>query len=91
MLLPWARAARRSCIGIWTAIAALAIGGLVGVGIALRVKLFAIAERLPVVRDLATARLERDVRGLLASYGRARFTTDATKYRPTTGRSAQAA
>ena len=69
----------------------LAIGGLVGVGIALRVKLFELAEQLPVVRDVATARLVRDVRGLLAGYGRARFTTDAAKYRPTTGRPAPAA
>jgi hypothetical protein len=69
----------------------LAIGGLVGVGIALRVKLFELAEQIPGVRDVATALLVREVRGLLARYGRARFTSDAAKYRPTAGEPAQAA
>jgi hypothetical protein len=60
----------------------IAVGSLVGAGIALRVKLFELAERIPIVRDIATSMLVRQVQGLLASYGRARFTTDATKYRP---------
>jgi len=69
----------------------LAIGGLVGIGIALRVKLFQLAERIPVVRDVATARLVREVQQQLSGYGRARFTTDATKYRPAADPSTQAA
>jgi hypothetical protein len=58
------------------------VGSLVGAGIALRVKLFELAERIPIVRDIATSMLVRQVQGLLVSYGHARFTTDATKYRP---------
>jgi len=69
----------------------LAVGSLVGAGIALRVKLFELAERIPVVRDIATSMLVRQVRGLLGQYGRARFTTDPTKYRPTAAAPATAA
>jgi hypothetical protein len=69
----------------------LAVGTLVGAGITLRVKLFELAERIPVVRDVATSILVRQVRELLAGYGRARFTTDATTYRPTVAVPAPAA
>jgi hypothetical protein len=61
----------------------LAIGTLVGLGIALRVQLFALADRIPGVRNVATAVLVRRVGDLLGRYGHARFTTDAGKYRPT--------
>ena len=61
----------------------LAVGTLVGLGITLRVKVFELAEQIPGVRDLATTLLVWQVRELLASYGHARFTTDAEKYRPT--------
>lgn len=69
----------------------MAIGMAVGLGIAAHVKLYELAERIPVVRDLATALLVYRVEGLLASFGRARFTSDASKYRPTSGASARAA
>ncbi len=69
----------------------LAIGMAVGVGIAARMKLFDIAEGIPVVRDLATSLLVQQVRDLLVQYGHARFTTDATKYRPAADAAAPAA
>jgi len=60
----------------------MAIGALVGLTLAARVKLYQLAERIPFVRDLATAALVRKVSNLLVRYGHARFTTDAAKYRP---------
>jgi hypothetical protein len=43
------------------------------------------------VRDVTTALLVRQVEDLLVQYGHARFTTDASKYRPTAGAGATAA
>jgi hypothetical protein len=43
------------------------------------------------LREAATALLVRRVEGLLASYGHARFTTDAAQYRPASGATARAA
>ena len=59
------------------------IGGLVGAGIALQVKAFEIAEKIPGVRDVASWILTKRVEQLIAGLGHARFTTDAAKYRPT--------
>ncbi len=69
----------------------MAVGMAVGLGIAAHMKLYDIAESIPVVRDLATTLLVYRVRGLLGSYGKARFTTDASKYRPASGTPAHAA
>jgi hypothetical protein len=60
----------------------LVVGTLVGLGIAAQVKAFELAESIPGVRELATAFLVKRVEQLIASYGHARFTTDASKYRP---------
>lgn len=59
------------------------LGTLVGVGIAAQVKAFELAEMIPGVRDVASWYLARRVEQLVAGYGHARFTTDASKYRPT--------
>ena len=59
------------------------VGALVGAGIALQVKAFDLAASIPGVRDLARAILLKRVEQQIASYGHARFTTDASKYRPT--------
>lgn len=69
-------------IGVPVGRSDVVIGGLVGLGLLLRVKLFDLAERIPVVRDFATQRLVRKVNDLLVRYGHARFTTDVAKYRP---------
>lgn len=61
----------------------LVLGTLVGVGIAAQVKAFELAEMIPGVRDVASWFLEKRVEQLVAGYGHARFTTDASKYRPT--------
>jgi hypothetical protein len=78
-------------IGVPIGRADLAIGGLVGLAIALRMKLYAIAEGIPWLRDIATALLVRRVRALLVRYGRARFTTDPARYRPSASATAPAA
>lgn len=59
------------------------VGSLVGAGIALQVKAFEVAEQIPVVREIASAFLAWRVEQLVAGYGHARFTTDASRYRPT--------
>lgn len=59
------------------------IGSLVGAGIALQMKAFDVAEWIPGVREVATAILVKRVEQLIESYGHAKFTTDASKYRPT--------
>ena len=51
-------------------------------------KAFDLAEWIPGVRDVATAILVKRVEQQIASYGRARFTTDASKYRPTSAAAA---
>lgn len=60
----------------------MVVGALIGAGITLQMKLFDVAEAIPVVRDAASLFLEKRVEQLIAGYGRARFTTDAAKYRP---------
>jgi hypothetical protein len=69
----------------------MAIGMAVGLGIAAHVKLYELAESIPVVRDLATSLLVYRVQGLLESFGHARFTTDGATYKPASGASAHAA
>jgi hypothetical protein len=69
----------------------LAIGMAAGLGIAAHMKLYELAESIPVVRDLAGALLVYRVQALLGSYGRARFTTDPAKYRPSGSASVRAA
>lgn len=61
----------------------LVLGSLVGAGIALQVKAFQFAEKIPGVRDVASWFLARRVEQQVAGYGHARFTTDASTYRPT--------
>lgn len=59
------------------------VGTLVGAGIALQMKAFEVAEWIPGVRDVASWILTKRVEQLIASYGHARFATDASKYRST--------
>jgi len=75
-------------IGIEIGTDDVVVGGLVGVGILLQMKAFDVAEWIPGVRDVASWILTKRVEQLIASYGHARFTTDATKYRPTTAAAA---
>lgn len=70
-------------IGVDIGVDDLVVGTVVGAGLMLQVKAFELAESIPVVRDVASSILENRVEQLLASYGRARFTTDASKYRST--------
>jgi hypothetical protein len=57
------------------------VGALVGAGITLQMKAFELAEWVPGIREVANVILIKRVEQLLASYGHARFTTDASKYR----------
>ena len=52
--------------------------------IVLRMAPYALAARIPALRDVADRALVRAIAGQLASYGHAEFTTDARLYRPTT-------
>lgn len=55
----------------------------VGVSLMGQMRLYGVAAKTPVVRHLADQRLVGKVRGYLGSLGRAEFTTDAAKYKPT--------
>jgi hypothetical protein len=55
-----------------------AIAGLFVLG---RMRLYALADHIPVVRDIADRRLIARLKQQLASYGHAEFTTDAGTYR----------
>jgi hypothetical protein len=68
-------------IGVDVTIDDILVGSLVGAGITLQMKAFDLAESIPIVRDVATAILVKRVQDLIAGYGRARFTSDAAKYR----------
>ena len=75
-------------IGIEIGTDDVVVGALVGAGIMLQMKAFDVAESIPGVRDVASWILTRRVEQLIASYGHAKFTTDAAKYRPTTAAAA---
>lgn len=55
---------------------------LVALMVGLRMGAYRLAERVPGLRDAADAALVRKIRGLLARYGHAEFTSDAANYRP---------
>ena len=76
-------------IGIDIATDDVVVGTLVGVGDrAAEMKAFEVAEWIPGVREVASRILTKRVEQLIASYGHARLTTDAAKYRPTTSAAA---
>lgn len=58
---------------------------LVAILVTLRMKAFELADHAPGLRDVADAVLVRRMRRLLQRYGHAEFTSDAARYRPTTG------
>lgn len=70
-------------IGIEVGVDDVLVGTLVGTGIMLQMKAFDIVESIPVIRDVASWILAKRVEQQIEAYGHARFTTDASKYRPT--------
>lgn len=73
--------ARSAEIGVpvsWIDLALAAIAGLYVYG---RIKAYALASHIPIIRELADRRLVSRLKGHLASFGHAEFTTDAAKYR----------
>lgn len=52
-----------------------------GAWIAAHMQAYSLADRVPIVRDLADERLVRKLRGLLARYGHAEYTTQGEHYR----------
>ena len=67
-----------------------AVFALVALGVGLQMGAYSLAERVPGLRDVADAALVRKIRGLLARYGHAEFTSDAANYRPAQGVAAAA-
>lgn len=55
---------------------------LVAIGVGLQMAGYRLAERIPGLARVVDAALVRKIRGLLAQYGHAEFTTDASRYRP---------
>ena len=62
----------------------------VALGVISQMAAFKVADRVPVLREVADAALVRRVRGLLARYGHAEYVTDAGQYRPAHAKAAAA-
>ena len=60
----------------------MAVFYLVALGVGVQTALFRAADRMPGLRDMADGVLISRIKGLLARYGHAEFTSDASNYRP---------
>jgi len=69
-------------VGIRVSLGDYIAAAAAGILIAARMTPYAIAARIPVIRDAADRSLVRKLTKLLASYGHAGFTTNAASYRP---------
>ncbi len=73
--------ARAAAVGVPVSAADILFAALTGLFIAVQTGLYALAARIPGLRDIADRRLVAKLEAQLASYGHAHFTTDAAKYR----------
>lgn len=80
--------ARAAVMGIEVSPADGAVFIAVALLVTLQMKAFDLADRVPVLRDVADAAMVHRIRGLLKRYGHAEFTTDAANYRPTNAKAA---
>jgi hypothetical protein len=69
-------------VGIRASLGDYIAAAAAGILIAARMAPYAIAARIPVLRDVADRSLVRKLTRVLASYGHAEFATNADKYRP---------
>jgi hypothetical protein len=69
-------------VGVQVGLADYVAAAIAGTVIAATMIPYAIAARIPVIRDAADRSLVRKLTRLLASYGHAGFTTNAATYRP---------
>lgn len=83
--------AKAASIGVKVGTGDIVVAGAAGVFVASRMGLYALASRLPGLRDVADRRLVAKLEKQLASYGKAHFTTDAAQYRPQPSQGAMAA
>ena len=72
-----------AAIGVKVGTSDILIAAAAGLFITARIKLYALAARVPGLREAADRRLVAKLERQLASYGKAHFTTDAAQYRPT--------
>ncbi|MBX9727415.1 MAG: DUF2236 domain-containing protein [Sphingopyxis sp.] len=76
--------ARAASVGVTVTPADRLIHGATMLALVGRMAAYRVAARLPVLRDIADARLVRRIHRQLESYGRAEFTSNAANYRPAT-------
>ena len=69
-------------VGVRVGLADYVAAATAGVVIATTMTFYAIATRIPGIRDSADRSLVRKLAGLMADYGHAEFTTNAASYRP---------
>lgn len=74
--------AKAASIGVDLTTGDIALAAIAGLFVYARIRLYALAAHIPVVRDIADRRLIAKLKAQLASYGHAEFTTDAANYRP---------
>lgn len=74
--------AKSAAIGVPITGRDVLLGAIAGLFVYGRMKAYALAARIPIVRDVADRRLVARLKTQLASYGHAEFTTDAAQYRP---------
>lgn len=77
--------AKAAAVGVDIGVGDLIVAGAAGAFVAARIGLFALASRLPGLRNIADRRLVAKIEKQLAGYGKAHFTTDATSYRSRQG------
>lgn len=76
--------ARAASVGVTVTPADRLIHGATMLALVGRMAAYRVASRLPVLREIADARLVRRIHRQLESYGHAEFTSNAANYRPAT-------
>jgi hypothetical protein len=76
--------ARAASVGVTVTPADRLIHGATMLALVGRMAAYRVAAKLPVLRDIADARLVRRIHRQLESYGRAEFTSNAANYKPAT-------
>jgi len=77
-------AERAASVGVTVTSADRLIHGATMLALVGRMAAYRVAAKLPVLREIADARLVRRIHRQLESYGRAEFTSNAANYRPAT-------
>lgn len=81
---------KAASVGVPIHLRDMLLAAVAGLLVVSRLQIYALAAKIPVVRDWTDGILVRKIERQLASYGHAHFTTDADQYRPAKGVAATA-